>query len=524
MTAASYALKKSGLLNLGFAGQTPYQSEFSLATSKHHPELHSIMQKALASITKKEREEIFEHWQKLSINQGLSYVTVFKYSLIMLAILSIFAYWIYRLRQAEIARKDSEAKLHTILDNAPIGIWLTDLNSHYQFINKTLCNAVGISEEQFISSTNLAALVGEEVANNRLSSNEACLTQQKPHISHITIPFKDGHSHDLEITKTKLYDSLGKLPGIIGISVDITERKQAEESLRLAAAVYEHSTEGMFIIDANDRILATNPAFSIITGYQAEEVIGKCPKLLQSKRQGELFYKKMWATLNKLGSWEGEVWNKHKNGSQFATRLCINTIYTDEGSVSHRVALFSDITEKKKTDELVWQQANYDSLTNFPNRNMFQDRLEQEITKSHREKLPIALLFIDLDHFKEINDTLGHEMGDLLLTEAAQRIIACVRESDTVSRLGGDEFTVILSELSDTSSIERITLSIIDSLSQPFLLRKQQSYISASIGITLYPNDGSTVTQLLKNADQAMYEAKKIKGQSSYNFYEASSR
>ncbi|NOQ17596.1 MAG: EAL domain-containing protein [Methyloprofundus sp.] len=518
VTAASYAIKKLGLLNLGFAGQTPYQSEFRFATAKHHPELQSIIRKALASITTSEKEAIFKRWQKLEITQGLSYATVLKYAAIMLGILLCFAYWIYRLKQAEAARKDSETKLHAILDNAPIGIWLSNTNGGYTFVNKTFCNAVGIPENDFITTSNLADLLGADLAEHCHTSDTACINQNEPHISHKLVPFADGQLHNLEVTKTKLFDSAGQLAGIIGISVDATERKQTEESLRLAAAVYKYSDEAMFIVDEHDFILATNPAFTRVTGYREADVLGKCPKLLQSTQHGNLFYKKMWVSLNKKGSWEGEVWNTHKNGSLFAVWLNINTIYNDDGAVSQRVALFYDITEKKKSDELIWQQANFDLLTQLPNRHMFQDRLAQEISKSHRENLPLALLFIDLDHFKEINDTLGHQIGDLLLTEAAQRIVACVRDTDTVARLGGDEFTVILAKLNDTLSIERITLAIIKTLTQPFQLGEHQSYISASIGITLYPNDGKTVTQLLKNADQAMYLAKNL-GRNRFSYF-----
>ncbi|MCK5121739.1 MAG: diguanylate cyclase, partial [Methylococcales bacterium] len=334
------------------------------------------------------------------------------------------------------------------------------------------------------------------------------LNQQEPHVSYEAIPFVDGHLHELEITKTKLLDSSGNITGIIGISVDITDRNEAEKSLRLAATIYEYSAESMLITDARNTILAVNPAFTKMTGFSAEEAIGKTPSILSSGQQDPRFYKKMWDEINKTGTWDGELWNKHKNGHLFAERLSINTIYTKNGTISHRIGLFSDITEKKETDELIWRQANYDTLTKLPNRHMFYDRLDHEMLKSQRESLPMALLFIDLDHFKEINDTLGHDMGDILLTNVAHRITSCVREVDTVARLGGDEFTVILSELHELSSIERITGAILSSLSQPFSLNKHPNYISASIGITLYPHDGTTLTELLKNADQAMYRAK----------------
>jgi len=394
--AVSYAVKKENLLNLTVAGSTPYQKTFSLATSKHLPILNSIMQKALASISEQEKEAIYQRWNNLKITKGISYRTLFKYSFIIILVFCFFAFWIYSLRKAARAQKESEDRLQAILDHSPVNIWLSNTNSQYQFINKTFCNALGITEAQFLATKNLSDLVGEKLANQIIASDQACLTQNEPYISHESFLFADGKLHDLEITKNKIHNNSGEVIGIIGIS--------------------------------------------------------------------------------------------------------------------------TDVTEKKKNDLFIWQQANFDSLTQLPNRLMFQDQLEHELLHAQRENHLLGLLFIDLDHFKEINDTLGHNVGDLLLIEASQRIKSCTRESDMVARLGGDEFTVILSDLHNESSIERVTAAIVTSLARPFQLKKQQSYISASIGITLYPNDGKTVTQLLQNADQAMYQAKKM-GRNRYKYF-----
>ncbi len=198
--------------------------------------------------------------------------------------------------------------------------------------------------------------------------------------------------------------------------------------------------------------------------------------------------------------------------------LTINTIRNEDGSVHRYVALFSDITERKLTEELIWRQANFDTLTDLPNRNMFRDRLNQEMKKSDREVSPLALLLIDLDKFKEVNDTLGHAVGDLLLQEAAQRIRSCVRESDTLARLGGDEFTVVLSGISETGNIEDVAQKIVGKLAEPFRLGSELAYVSASIGITLYPNDANDIDALMKNADQAMYVAKN-KGRNRFCYF-----
>lgn len=311
-----------------------------------------------------------------------------------------------------------------------------------------------------------------------------------------------------------------KLPNddVVVIYKDVTQKKQSEEALELASLVYQNSSEAMMVSDSENKIIAINPAFTEMTGYREEDAIGNNPNILSSKRQNEHFYQQMWADIHVSGEWQGEIWNKHKSGSEFLEWLTINTIKRTNGDVYRYVALFADITEKKKAEELIWQQANFDGLTKLPNRRMFRDRLEHELKKCNREDLPLALLFLDLDHFKEVNDTLGHESGDLLLTEASRRITEQVRESDTVARLGGDEFTIILSELTELHIIEQIANKIIHALNQPFKLSNRQVHVSASIGITLYPNDAENVSGLLKNADQAMYLAKEL-GRSRFCYF-----
>lgn len=296
------------------------------------------------------------------------------------------------------------------------------------------------------------------------------------------------------------------------------ERHKAQESLRLAASVFKHSSEAIAVTDGKNNIIATNPAFEQLTGYTFEDVKGKNPKLLSSGRQSQDFYKSMWQSINASGKWQGEIWNRRKDGVDYIEWLTINTIYDEQEQVHRRIALFSDITEKKRSEALILKQANFDPLTQLPNRSLFRDRLTQEMKRAQRERHWMALFFIDLDRFKEVNDTLGHHIGDMLLIEAANRIKSCVRDTDTVARLGGDEFTVILPDLDDIADISRIAQKIIDVLKQPFNLDEQQIYIAASIGITVYPSDAQKEDDLLRNADQAMYDAKQS-GRACYRFY-----
>jgi diguanylate cyclase (GGDEF)-like protein/PAS domain S-box-containing protein len=330
---------------------------------------------------------------------------------------------------------------------------------------------------------------------------------------------KSGEIYPVEVSVN--YMRFGDEEYNCGFARDITKRKQMEEALQLSSLVLQNSSEGMLVTDENNQIVSVNPAFSAITGYSFEEVKGKNPKMFKSGRHDQAFYRAMWNAINTTGQWQGEIWDKRKDGEIHAKWLTINTIRNHDGSVHRYVALFSDITEKKKSEELIWRQANFDTLTGLPNRDMFRDRLGQEVKKSIRAELPLALLLVDLDQFKEVNDTLGHAMGDMLLIEAARRISACVRESDTVARLGGDEFTIVISEIPDNTHVEDVAQKIIGRLAEPFHLGNEVVYISASIGITLYPNDSIDIDMLMKNADQAMYVAKN-RGRNRFSYFTVS--
>ncbi|WP_432472923.1 EAL domain-containing protein [Amphritea sp. HPY] len=303
-----------------------------------------------------------------------------------------------------------------------------------------------------------------------------------------------------------LFDNHSKPLRIVGTHVNIDKQKQTEQ-LRLAAAAFE-TNDAIMIVNAEDKIIKVNNAFCQITGFNHAEVQNQNPRMMQSGIHGNDFYSEMWSCLNDTGHWQGEVWNRRKDGQIFIAWLNISTHYNDNGSVNSRVAVFSDITEKKQSEELIWKQANFDPLTGLPNRRMFLDRLSQEIKLTTRADQSLALLFLDLDRFKEINDTMGHAQGDLLLQEAANRLKKLMRSSDTVARLGGDEFTVILPQIDSSHQVERVVDKMLTVLAEPITLDQQQVYVTASIGVTLYPQDGDSSDQLIQNADQAMYAAK----------------
>ncbi|WP_372966495.1 EAL domain-containing protein [Marinobacter sp.] len=310
---------------------------------------------------------------------------------------------------------------------------------------------------------------------------------------------KPGSPDDQEIA---LIESVAILISIV------IERARTQQELHLAASIYNNSWEAVMVAAPDNTIVTVNPAFTRITGYSLEDVRGKNPSILSSARHDRSFFDRMWQKINESGSWQGEIWNRRKNGETFPQWLNINTIHGEDGEVQHYVAMGWDISHKIRSDELIWRQANYDFLTDLPNRYMFQDRLEQEIRAVQREGSRLALLFIDLDHFKDVNDTLGHPVGDQLLIEAAERLNRCVRGSDTVARMGGDEFTVILRDLAHAIDAETVAEQIISELALPYIINNETIYATASIGITFCPDDATDVDQLISNADQAMYASK----------------
>jgi diguanylate cyclase (GGDEF)-like protein/PAS domain S-box-containing protein len=411
-----------------------------------------------------------------------------------------------------------EALLQQIQDTASVGIFLVNMEGRITHANQFMA-------EMF--RWPLDALIGEEYITlvhpaEREAGRQKMAALLKSQITVVDLERQYWRADQTmfwgHLKGKQFYDVSGEQLGLVGVIADISERKQAEEEMELASVVYQSSGEAMMVTDADGTIVAVNPAFTLVTGYQPDEVIGRTPQVLRSGRHDKAFYQSMWRALATTGTWRGEIWDRRKSGEIYPKLLTITTTFNEAGLPLRRVALFYDITEKKKSEEVIWHQANFDSLTGLPNRQMFMDRLDQEIKKSHRAALPLALMFLDLDRFKEINDTLGHDMGDILLKETARRLSSCVRESDTVARLGGDEFTIILGEIVEIACVERIAADILQKLAKPFALGDELVYMTTSIGITLYPDDADRVDALIKHADQAMYAAKAM-GRNRYSYF-----
>ena len=370
---------------------------------------------------------------------------------------------------AERQVRASEAHFRFVAESAQAMIWLAGPDKLCTWFNKEWLDFTGRSLQQEISSGWESGLHPDDLERCRAAFSEH-FDQRRPFDMEYRLLRHDGQYRWIQDRGAPRFDADGKFEGFIGSCFDITERKGRESELQLAATVYQAIGEAIMVADADGCIVLVNGAFVALTGYSADEAIGRRTSLLKSGRHDRHFYQQMWRALNLTGHWQGEVVNRRKNGSEYTEWLTINTVYDSRGQVLRRVAMFSDITDRKVAEKTIWRQANFDPLTDLPNRNMFLDRLKEEIKRADRSGHALALLFIDLDRFKDVNDSLGHDVGDSLLKAAALRIGGCVRAVDTVARLGGDEFTVLLSGLDDPAHVERVADKIRSSFTAPFPL------------------------------------------------------
>jgi diguanylate cyclase (GGDEF)-like protein/PAS domain S-box-containing protein len=325
----------------------------------------------------------------------------------------------------------------------------------------------------------------------------------------------------IELDKGGL-DEIGKLT--VAFNHMAEALSESEKSMKLSSSIYQTNADAIMVTDENNLIVDINPAFTKITGYTLDEVAGKDPKIMKSGRHDKEFYRQMWQAILNEGEWHGELWDRRKNGEIFVKSANINVLYRSDGSVYRYVEQFSDITEKKQKDELIYRQANYDQLTSLPNRRLLMDRLQQALASSARRGREGALLFIDLDNFKNLNDTLGHDIGDILLQQVTQRLETSIREGDTVARLGGDEFVVMLLDLSEqpieaAAQVEAVGEKILAALSQSYQLGTHTYRCTASIGVTLFSGNQLATDELMKQADIAMYQAKKA-GRNALRFFD----
>jgi diguanylate cyclase (GGDEF)-like protein/PAS domain S-box-containing protein len=415
------------------------------------------------------------------------------------------------------ALQNKVSSLTTAIQQSSVSVLITDLAGNIEYVNNHFETTTGYTLEEVVgknprflksglTSDEVYSLLWETITRGEIWQGELTNRSKNDTLFCARVSIAPVTNNDGEITR------------YIAVAEDITQQKKNEKELRLAAAVFNNSTEAIVVTDRENRIQSVNQAFEKITGYDRSLVIGETPAILRSGQHDDLFYQNMYDALKTQGRWEGEIYNRKRNGEIYPEWLTIFTLLDSNDQLDGYAAMFLDITKRKQAEAYILRQANFDSLTGLVNRNFFNERLSHALDHAVRTDEQIAILFMDLDRFKHINDTLGHSAGDQLLQEVSKRLLKAVRKSDTVARFGGDEFALILQNIKNLKTLEFMVVEILNDLSKSYLLQDRESFISASIGVTLYPEDGNDPETLLRNADSAMYRAK-AKGRNDYQFF-----
>jgi diguanylate cyclase (GGDEF)-like protein/PAS domain S-box-containing protein len=406
--------------------------------------------------------------------------------------------------------KESEERLKLVLHGAELGFWDWNISTGEVKRNEIWATMLGYDYEEIEYTTQqwLDFVHPEDRERAWQAIVDALENSTLEYKIEYRMLCKDGSfKWILDHASVMRRDEKGNPTRMCGIHANIHERKEAEIKLQIAAAVFE-SQEGMFVTDTDCKILQVNRAFTDMTGFSAQEAVNQTPRLFRSGRHDKAFYKTLWYEITTAGFWKGEIWNRRKNGEIYPQWLTITSVKNNE-VVTHYVATLIDITERKNNEEQIYQLAFYDPLTNLPNRRLLHEQLKQMISLEKRLCEQTAVLMLDLDKFKAVNDTFGHLAGDELLQQVANRITTRLRSSDIVARLGGDEFILLIHDIENAENLEKISQDIIESLSYPFLLNEgNEVTIGASIGISLYPEHGDNPETLIDKADSALYQAK----------------
>ncbi len=426
-------------------------------------------------------------------------------------------------KEAEQRLAQSEEKFRSLAENLPDLIVRYDKAHRRIYANPTYTRMLNITSEEAMGKTptQLWSMPGSHPnAQEYEGYLDTILTSGKPEIKELQWKLPDGREIVLDFHGVPEFDQNGKVESVLTVARDISRQRMMESELRMAASVFKVAGEGIMITDPNGLILDVNPAFSTISGYSKKDAVEKKANILSSGMQEKDFYTSMWSQLLKSGSWSGEIVNQRKDGSRYIEHLDIIAIYDEADTLKYYVGIFSDVTQLKHQEEYLTHIAHHDNLTGLPNRMLLTDRLSMAMAYTKRSNKILGIIYLDLDGFKPVNDTYGHKMGDKVLIEIARRMLKIVRQNDTVSRIGGDEFVVLLGELENRHECKYIVERLLDTISQPILIEHYQMLLSASIGIRLYEgNKDEDGDLLLRQADQAMYAAK-ADGRSRYIFSE----
>ena len=417
----------------------------------------------------------------------------------------------------EVAQKEQRLLLEAMIENSSAVIYAFDRQGKCILANRKLVDLLGLTDASQVIGKTREELMGEADAKAHFDHDVTVFSTKKPMSYEETLLVDDSKQYYMS-SKFPLKSLDDEVYAVAGISTNVTKERLSESRLNIALQVFSQGQEGIIIADKQNQIMSTNQAFETITAYTEAEVIGKNPSILSSGKHGLGFYQKMWASIEESGTWTGEIWNRRKNGEIYPQNLTISVVYDNNQDVSNYIGVFSDISAKKAAEEEIQQLAFYDALTGTANRFLLKEMVNQKLHEAERANVAFSVLFLDLDHFKEINDVYGHDFGDKVLKEVTERIKKIIRSQDILSRIGGDEFALMLDAVKSEQAC-LVAEKIVNCVVEPFFINNKQLNLSASIGLANYPVDGQDFETLLKNADVAMYEAK-AQGRNNYTVFE----
>jgi diguanylate cyclase (GGDEF)-like protein/PAS domain S-box-containing protein len=422
--------------------------------------------------------------------------------------------------EAEQEVQEEKNRSQQYIDVASVILLALDQSGNISMINRRACRILGYEEQELIGKNWFDTCMPQPQADQfQKHFNNILLGSQTPFEEHENeIITRDGKIRLIRWANSYFRDETGTITGTLSSGEDITERKQSESEMRLAASVFDNSSEGIIITDPNSLILRVNRAFTDITGYSQQEALGNRPSILRSHLHDDGYYSQLWNELLESGNWQGEIWNRRKSGEVHPVWQNITAVKDSEGNITQYISIFSDITERKMSEDRIRHLAHHDVMTALPNRVLFMERCEHALAHARREQQQLAVLFVDLDRFKHINDSLGHPVGDQLLKQIAHKFTQASREEDTIARLGGDEFIVLIEQIDSPKDVSTVARKLLSSIDESFSVAGHELFISASIGISIYPDNGTDVDTLIRNADAAMYRAKEM-GRGNYQYY-----
>ena len=409
-------------------------------------------------------------------------------------------------KRAEEALQRSQTFFHKVLNTVAQPVFVKNREHRLVFVNDATCAAWGYAREDLLTKGDEDFFPAEQVRVFH-EKDDLVFASRVPNLNEERITDARGNEHVVLTKKAVFADESGE-DVLVGVITDITERKKAEEAMQLAAEVFEHSAEGILVADDQARILSVNRAFTEITGYAEEEVLGLNPRILASGTHDRSFYSNIFRTVAKAGFWKGEIVNRRKSGELYVIETAICAVRDSTNAIRRYIAIMRDITERKNNEERLCFLAQHDFLTGLANRALLNDRIDVAILRSRRSRRKLAVILLDLNRFKAVNDRYGHAVGDALLKEAANRLLGTIRQTDTVCRLGGDEFVVVLPDLRGRADAEKVCRKIAEEIARPFDLGGIHVEVGVSIGIAISPDDGDDRETLLQIADQAMYREK----------------